>query len=96
MDLKIDFSELIGKIRDLLKEDGPTAKVKIIMNDGSLAFSDMEIEPTMIPCIGDMFEACSDNYWKGKSIFTKVKVLHRELSYYGYHINEVILTVEKV
>ena len=95
MDLKIDFSELIDKIRDLLKEEGPIAKVKIVMNDGSLRFSDMEIATTMVPCAGDVFEAPPYDYDYNRN-FTRVKVLHRELSYYGRHIDEAILTVEKV
>jgi len=95
MDLKVDFSELISKIKDLLKEEGPLCQVETIMNDGSLAFAKFEIKSTMVPQTGDVFDAPLYNDWNDCR-FTKVRVLHRELSYYGYDINRAILTVEKV
>jgi hypothetical protein len=96
MDLKIDFSELISKIKDLLKEeDGPLCEVETIMNDGSLRFSKFEVKSTMIPQIGDVFDAPPYDDWNDCR-FTKVRVLHRELSYCRYDIGQAILTVEKV
>jgi len=93
MDLKIDFSELISKIEDLLKRnEGPLCEVEVIMNDGSLSFSKFEVKSTIVPQIGDVFDA-PPYHWEHRS--TRVRILHRELSYYGCDINRAILTVEK-
>ena len=96
MDLKIDFFVFFSKIKDLLKEnDGPLCEVETVMNDGSLSFSKFEVKSTMVPQIGDVFDAPPFDNWNDCR-FTKVRVLHRELSYCRYDIGQAILTVEKV
>lgn len=95
MDLKIDFSELIDKIRELIGNNVPTCKVEIILEDGSISFDEMYIKYNVIPFVGDTFYAQPTRY-SYNSNSTKVKVLHREISYYGSDADGVILTVEKV
>ena len=92
MDLKVDFSELINNIRDLIRDHNPIVRIEVISKDGSKSFQKMEIRSTMIPLVGDVFQPDNNSYYDEETC--KVKVLEREIYYYGSEINTVTLTVE--